>query len=335
MCPDTLPQGRHDAVLGEIMEQEGNDVRAFLNVVFGFLSRRCPEEVFGSGGGGGGHIAGQHLVNQSFCRWRQQYQEQRAEEELQKVMLREKEGVPEPAVEEVVSTSNHMVEGVEESSTSGSSPLHSTSPGQPMSTHRQGDAGSKAGSCGYLDTTNGAVLDGLAWTQSIDDLEVQVVVPSGVTRGKQVRVAVKQSSLAVSVQDGGSAWRTLLDGTLAHPVRAEECLWSLVSAEHVAIHLEKIEECWWDRLLTQHNPIDLQKISAEREYGSLPEEDRSKIQEMMWSRWQKDQGKPTSDQLRMESVLREAWTAEGSPFQGQPFDPSSVTVVGGQGFGAS
>ncbi|MPC76051.1 hypothetical protein E2C01_070452 [Portunus trituberculatus] len=49
-----------------------------------------------------------------------------------------------------------------------------------------------------------------------------------------VRVAVKQSSLAVSVQDGGSAWRTLLDGTLAHPVRAEECLWSLVSAEHVA-----------------------------------------------------------------------------------------------------
>ena len=45
------------------------------------------EEVFGSDGGGG-HIAGQHLVSQSFCRWRQQYQEQRAEEELQKVMLR-------------------------------------------------------------------------------------------------------------------------------------------------------------------------------------------------------------------------------------------------------
>ncbi|XP_063849938.1 nudC domain-containing protein 3-like isoform X1 [Scylla paramamosain] len=335
MGPDTQPQGRHDAALGEIMEQEGNDVRGFLNAVFGFLSRRCPEEVFGSGGGGGGHIAGQHLVSQSFCRWRQQYQEQRAEEELQKVMLSEREGVPEAVVEEVVSTSNHT-EGAEEGSTSGSSPLHSTSPGQPSSPHRQEGTGTKAGSCGYLDTTNGAVLDGLAWTQSIDDLEVQVVVPSGVTRGKQVRVAVKQSSLAVSVQDGGgSAWHTLLDGTLAHPVRAEECLWSLVSGEHVAIHLEKSEERWWNRLLIQHDPIDLQKISAEREYGSLPEEDRSKIQELMWSRWQKDQGKPTSDQLRMESVLREAWTAEGSPFQGRPFDPSSVTLVGGQGFSAT
>lgn len=245
-------------------------------------------------------------------------------------MLREREGIPEAVVEEVVSTSTRTEE-VEEGRTSENTPLHSTS--QPTSTHKQGSAGTKTGSCGYLDTTNGAVLDGLVWTQSIDDLEVRVVVPSSVTRGKQVRVAVKQSSLAVSVQEaGGSAWHTLLDDTLAHPVRAEECLWSLVSAEHVAIHLEKTEERWWDRLLTRHDPIDLQKISAEREYGSLPEEDRSKIQEMMWSKWQREQGKPTSDQMRMESVLREAWTAEGSPFQGRPFDASSVTLVGGQGF---
>lgn len=45
----------------------------------------------------------------------------------------------------------------------------------------------EGGRCGGLDTTNGAALEGLAWTQGIDDLEVRVVVPPVVSRGKQVR----------------------------------------------------------------------------------------------------------------------------------------------------
>ena len=63
------------------------------------------------------------------------------------------------------------------------------------------------------------------------------------TFAQQVKVTVRQSSVAVAVAGvagvgvggAGSSWHTLLEGTLPHPVKAEECLWSLVSAEHVAV----------------------------------------------------------------------------------------------------
>lgn len=349
MGPGASPGARHDALLAEIMAQEGNNVADFLNSIFGFLARHSPEEVYGDSSGGGGHISGEHLVSQSFCRWRQRYRDERTakEEELRLARMRACDGVPAAVVEEeVVSTNTVETDGVEEANEKmqaieveeGSRWKGNTNkPSSSTAAQRKGEGGR----CGGLDTTNGAALEGLAWTQGIDDLEVRVVVPPGVSRGKQVKVTVRQTSLAVEVQGGaaggtgaGPAWHTLLDGTLPHPVRAEECLWSLAPAEYVTINLEKCEERWWDRLLTRHAPIDLAEINAERDYGSLPEEERSKIQELVWNKWQADQGRPTSDQLRMESVLRQAWTAEGSPFLGQPFDPSAVNVVGGQGFGA-
>ncbi|KAG0709981.1 NudC domain-containing protein 3 [Chionoecetes opilio] len=294
------PAGPHDHSLAQVMAEEGHSLPAFLNAVFGFLARRCPEQAYGGGGGG---ISGEHLVSQSFCRWRQRYQEeQRALEQLRQTVdscgLGEPGEVPEAVAEEVVSTDAE--EGVEHSGRPAHDQLSQPTPGH--NTPRPTEAGGRKGGCN-LDTTNGAALERLAWTQSIEDLEVRVIVPPSVTRGRQVKVTVRQSSLSVAAQGDrvtgeGSAWHTLLDGTLPHPVRAEECLWSLVSAEHVAIHLEKCEECWWDRLLTCHDPIDLTLISAEREYGSLPEEDRSKIQEIMWNRLQKRaRGRTDSEDL--------------------------------------
>lgn len=41
----------------------------------------------------------------------------------------------------------------------------------------------------------------------------------------------------------------------------------------------------------------------------------------------------TSSQQKMESMLRKAWDAEGSPFRGQTYDPSLINFTGGTGFG--
>ena len=46
---------------------------------------------------------------------------------------------------------------------------------------------------------------------------------------------------------------------------------------------------------------------------------------------QKRLGKPTSDEMKNEDLLRQAWDAEGSPFKGQPFDPSKINMGGGAG----
>ena len=43
------------------------------------------------------------------------------------------------------------------------------------------------------------------------------------------------------------------------------------------------------------------------------------------------QGLKPSEEIQQEDMLRQAWDAPGSPFAGQPFDPSAVNWGGGAG----
>ncbi|KAG7167712.1 nudC domain-containing protein 3-like [Homarus americanus] len=319
---------RHDHTLADVLAQEGNSLPSFLNTVFGFLSRHCPEEIYGNT-----HISGQHLISQSYCKWRQKYLEEKAQQYLQPQNC--EENVVPPAVAEEIVIAHDEVTGDHLSGTPAAvitteATLGNTTPSA-SSSSRKSSKSTKENN--LYDSTNGAVKDSYAWTQTIEDLEVRIPVPEKVLRGKQVRVTLQTSSFEVEVQEPASVWQMLLTGKFPHSIKVEESLWSLVPGEHISIHLEKSEERWWDKLLTSEDSIDLKKINAERDYASLPQEDRQKIQEFLWNKQQQDQGKPTSDHLKMESVLREAWNAEGSPFQGQPFDPSIVNFTTGAGVG--
>ncbi|XP_042864669.1 nudC domain-containing protein 3-like isoform X2 [Penaeus japonicus] len=68
----------HDRALADVLEKEGGSVPAFLNAVFGFLSRQCPEELYNSS-----QISGEHLISQSYCKWRQKYLEEKTQKSLQ------------------------------------------------------------------------------------------------------------------------------------------------------------------------------------------------------------------------------------------------------------
>ncbi|XP_045616481.1 nudC domain-containing protein 3 isoform X3 [Procambarus clarkii] len=269
----TSEGGRHDAALADILLQEGNSLPAFLNAVFGFLSRRCPEEIYNST-----HISGEHLISQSYCKWRQKYLDEKALQLLSQEQCYSEEDVPPTVAEEVVISQNRLNGGVTPEADDNLAPASGGTP----AVRTPNFSGRKCGN--NFDTTNGAVRDLYAWTQTVEDVEVRVTVPDNIMRGKQ-------------------------------------------------IHLEKSDECWWNRLLFCEDPIDMKKINAERDYATLPQEERQKIEELVWNQQQKDKGKPTTDQLKMESLLRVAWNAEGSPFQGKPYDPSLINFTDGGTFG--
>ena len=77
--------------------------------------------------------------------------------------------------------------------------------------------------------------------------------------------------------------------------------------------------------------IDTTKVDSTRDVSDYDGETQGHIRKIMFDQHQKRLGKPTSDEMKNEDMLRKAWDAEGSPFKGTPFDPSKLNLSGGGG----
>ncbi|XP_072742843.1 nudC domain-containing protein 3 isoform X2 [Anoplolepis gracilipes] len=95
-----------------------------------------------------------------------------------------------------------------------------------------------------------------------------------------------------------------------------------ISKDMIKIHLEKATERWWEALIVDEPKIDLSKIDCSKHFHDMVPEEQMNMQKLMWNQQQKLLGKPTSEQIKMEATLKQAWNAKGSPFQGTPYDPS-------------
>ena len=74
--------------------------------------------------------------------------------------------------------------------------------------------------------------------------------------------------------------------------------------------------------------IDTTKVDSTRQVYDYDDETQGAIRKIMFDQDQKRKGMPTSDEIKNEDMLQKAWNADGSPFQGTPFDPSKVNFSG-------
>ncbi|CAL7936351.1 unnamed protein product [Xylocopa violacea] len=186
------------------------------------------------------------------------------------------------------------------------------------------------------DSYNGAVRDNYIWSQTISDIDVLVKLPNYVKNAKDLRVHLDSNEIKIESRTSWVeqnqeveecryfAWTTIFKGELCYKIRKDESMWSIVPGQHISIHLEKASERWWQALIVGEPKIDLTKIDCSRNLDDMGSEAQMKVQELMWNHQQKILGKPTSEQIKMEKVLRKAWDAKGSPFEGTPYDPSIV-----------
>ena len=207
---------------------------------------------------------------------------------------------------------------------------HSTSSDVSNAVSKSGEANSE-GNVYQADPQvyNGAERDNYNWSQSITDLDVRVKIPTDVKKGNQVKVEVLTTHLKVSYLDVNGKWQIPVDEALCWPVNKEESLWTLVPGEHIHINMEKRQERWWEAVLENEPKINVRNIDASRPVTDLDEEAQAKVSEMVYNEQQKRLGKPQSHEVKVHDMLRKAWDCEGSPFRGQPFDPSTVNVMPG------
>lgn len=175
------------------------------------------------------------------------------------------------------------------------------------------------------DSYNGAVRENYSWSQDYTDVEVRVLVPKTVVKGRQVGVSLQPSSVRVSVKDG-AAETTLMEGEFTHKINTEDSLWSLEPGSCVVLSLNKTSEVWWNAVLKGEREIDVNRINRERSMATVDEEEHAVLDRLTFDYHQKLQGKPQSHEMKVHEMLKKGWDAEGSPFRGQQFDPSMFDI---------
>jgi len=79
-------------------------------------------------------------------------------------------------------------------------------------------------------------------------------------------------------------------------------------------------------LIVSEPKISVRKIDPSRPMSDLDDASQAKIDELMYNEHQKRLGLPQSHESKTYEMLRKAWDVEGSPFRGQPFDPSKINI---------
>lgn len=171
---------------------------------------------------------------------------------------------------------------------------------------------------------NGAIRESYSWGQNINDIDIQVKLDANIKSSKDVKIKIEKEHLQVLVKAENGTFKQLIDDRLPWKIKPDESTWSLHPGDHIHIYLEKASERWWEHLLVSEEKLDLKNMNPEKPMEDLDQESQAKLKQMMFDEQQKRLGLPTSEQQKTTDMLKKAWDCDGSPFKGQPFDPSIV-----------
>lgn len=190
----------------------------------------------------------------------------------------------------------------EESSSSGSSSSSSAKPvevvkDQKMEEVKEDDnKGLRAPNRG-----NGQDMEKYSWVQSLQEVTVNVPIPQG-TKSRFIACDIKKNHLKVGLK----GQPPILEGEFYKPVKVDDCFWSIEDQNSISILLTKQDQMeWWKCLVKGEPEIDTQKVEPESsKLGDLDPETRSTVEKMMFDQRQKQMGKPTSDEMQKEEILK-------------------------------
>jgi len=159
---------------------------------------------------------------------------------------------------------------------------------------------------GLVPIHNGAVYDNYRWTQTLQDLQVHVVVPAG-TKAKFLNVEILKKSLKVQVKGSDP----IVDGELEKTIKMEDCFWSIeddpkAGNRVISITLTKSNQMeWWKTVIVGDAEINTQKVEPENsKLSDLDGDTRQTVEKMMYDQRQKAAGLPTADEQGKQDMLK-------------------------------
>ncbi|KAF5442280.1 hypothetical protein F2P56_034954 [Juglans regia] len=148
---------------------------------------------------------------------------------------------------------------------------------------------------------NGLDLEKYSWTQSLQEVTVNVPVPTG-TKARFVVCDIKKNHLKVGLK----GLPPIIDGELYQPIKPDDCYWSIEDQNAISILLTKHNQMeWWKAVVKGDPEIDTQKVEPESsKLSDLDPETRQTVEKMMFDQRQKTMGLPTSDEMQKQEILK-------------------------------
>ena len=151
---------------------------------------------------------------------------------------------------------------------------------------------------------NGGETDNYRWIQTLKETTVYIHVPAG-TKGKHVNVTYNSSKCEIGMK-GKPA---LVKGEFFNKIRPDECTWTLEDSDEgrdIVLYLLKDNQMEGWRSVVKGDPeINTKKIVPENsKLSDLDGETRQTVEKMMFDQRQKAAGKPTSDEMKKNEMLK-------------------------------
>ncbi|XP_077227806.1 HSP20-like chaperones superfamily protein [Tasmannia lanceolata] len=148
---------------------------------------------------------------------------------------------------------------------------------------------------------NGMDLEKYSWIQTLQEVTVNIPIPRG-TKSRFINCEIKKSHLKVGLK----GQPPIIDGELFQSVKPDDCFWSIEDEKFISVLLTKQNQMEWWKCLVKGDPeIDTQKVEPENsKLSDLDPETRQTVEKMMFDQRQKSMGRPTSDEMQKEEILK-------------------------------
>ena len=317
-------------MLIQITKMKNKGVQGLLDQVFGFLKRRTDFFIEAEPGANMGfppdaaknmtaqffqkyqqiHFAQNPQVEGLKERWEDYYKKHHEMEEqkikLEKEAKEKKESQPEEEAKVVEVTSE--------------SPASKT-PDNPVKEVKKTEINQKMVD---ISTYNGDTTDDYKWSQSHNEVEVQVDLPPG-TKAKQLNIVMRPKNLKIQIKGED---KPLVDGELDNKIKPDDSFWTIEDGQRLILTFVKATETIWKTVILGDKEIDTKKVDNSKNLSDFDEETQGHLRKVLYEQNRKNRGLPTTEEEKQAELMKKVWNADNSPFKGQPYDPSMMT--GGQ-----
>ena len=205
------------------------------------------------------------------------------------------------------------------SATSNSNKIESSNPLNMKKEELKGPVENKPTS---ISTYNGDKCDDYNWSQGVTDVTIQFALKQKINK-KMLKVDMTVNHLKIEIQGMD---KPLIDDDFCEKIIPDDSNWSIEDGQSIILFLEKATEIIWKSAFKGGKEIDTKTVDNSKRIDEFDSETQAALNKIVYEQNRKRNGLPTTEEEKKLEALKEAWNKPGSPFAGQPFDPSMFNL---------